>query len=182
MKRTAVLFAPLLVLAALASTASAAEPPLAKGGGKPARPAPLLVVGWDGGDWKLLDPLMQRGLLPNLSALVARGRTWNLETVNPMISPLIWTTRARLPISGWSRKVPAIWNVASAKGLKVGVVGWWATWPAEKVNGFFVSDRAPPVLFPAEVLSGSPALTWPEGLAEGVRLVGRRDGTPGFDE
>ena len=147
---------------------------------------------------------MQRGLLPNLSALVARGRTWNLETFNPMISPLIWTTlatgrspvdhgvadfqeldpktRARLPISGWSRKVPAIWNVASAKGLKVGVVGWWATWPAEKVNGFFVSDRASPVLFPAEVLSGSPALTWPEGLAEGVRLVGRRDGTPGFDE
>ena len=204
MKRTAVLFVPLLFLAALASTASAAEPPPAKGGGKPARPAPLLVVGWDGGDWKLLDPLMQRGLLPNLSALVARGRTWNLETVNPMISPLIWTTlatgrspvdhgiadfqeldpktRARLPISGWSRKVPAIWNVASAKGLKVGVVGWWATWPAEKVNGFFVSDRASPVLFPAEVLSGSPALTWPEGLAEGVRLVGRRDGTPGFDE
>ena len=204
MKRTAVLFAPLLFLAALAPTASAAEPPPAKGGGKPARPAPLLVVGWDGGDWKLLDPLMQRGLLPNLSALVARGRTWNLETVNPMISPLIWTTlatgrspvdhgiadfqeldpktRARLPISGWSRKVPAIWNVASAKGLKVGVVGWWATWPAEKVNGFFVSDRASPVLFPAEVLSGSPALTWPEGLAEGVRLVGRRDGTPGFDE
>ncbi|HEX7578856.1 MAG TPA: alkaline phosphatase family protein, partial [Thermoanaerobaculia bacterium] len=91
-------------------------------------------------------------------------------------------TRARLPISGWSRKVPAIWNVASEKGLRVGVVGWWATWPAEKVNGFFVSDRASPVLFPAEVLSGSPALTWPEGLAEGVRLVGRREGTPGFDE
>ncbi len=121
-----------------------------------------------------------------------------------MISPLIWTTlatgrtpvdhgvadfqeldpktRARLPISGWSRKVPAVWNVASDRGLKVGVVGWWATWPAEKVNGFFVSDRASPVLFPAEVLSGSPALTWPDTLADGVRLVGRRDGTPGFDE
>ncbi|MEO8586363.1 MAG: alkaline phosphatase family protein [Acidobacteriota bacterium] len=169
-----------------------------------ARKPRAIVVGWDGADWKLLDPLMQRGLLPNLSALVARGRTWNLDSLNPMISPLIWTTivtgrspvdhgvadfqeldpktRARLPISGWSRKVPAIWNVASEKGLKVGVVGWWATWPAEKVNGFFVSDRASPVLFPAEVLSGSPALTWPEGLAEGIRLVGRRDGSPGFDD
>jgi Tfp pilus assembly protein PilF len=178
---------------------------LAAGSGSSAPPRPrVILVGWDGGDWKLLDPLMKRGLLPNLSALVARGRTWNLETVNPMISPLIWTTvatgrspvdhgvadfqeldpktRARLPISGWSRKVPAIWNVASEKGLKVGVVGWWATWPAEKVNGFFVSDRASPVLFPAEVLSGSPALTWPEGLADGVRLVGRREGMPGFDE
>ena len=25
--------------------------------------------------------------------------------------------------------------------LEVGVVGWWATWPAERVNGTFVSDR-----------------------------------------
>lgn len=195
---------PVALIAALLLAPLPATSAPVKGGTKPARPAPLFVVGWDGADWKLLDPLMKRGLLPNLSGLVARGRTWNLETFNPMISPLIWTTlatgrspvdhgvadfqeldpktRARLPISGWSRKVPAIWNVASAKGLKVGVVGWWATWPAEKVNGFFVSDRASPVLFPAEVLSGSPALTWPEGLAEGVRLVGRREGTPGFDE
>ena len=69
---------------------------------------------------------MRQGLLPNLAALVARGRTWELESVNPMISPLVWTTlatgrspvdhgvggfqeidpktRARLPISGWSRR------------------------------------------------------------------------------
>ena len=75
-----------------------------------------------------------------------------------------------------------MWNVASGAGLKVGVVGWWATWPAEKVTGFFVSDRAAPVLFPADVLADSPALTWPESLADGVRLVGRREGTPGFED
>jgi predicted AlkP superfamily phosphohydrolase/phosphomutase/Tfp pilus assembly protein PilF len=198
MKRPLLLF--LFCGAALVSGVAPGAPPAKS---VPARPR-VILVGWDGADWKLLDPLMQRGLLPNLSALVARGRTWNLDTCQPMASPLIWTTiatgrspvdhgvadfaeidpktRTRLPISGWSRKIPAIWNVASEKGLKVGVVGWWATWPAEKVRGFFVSDRASPVLFPAEVLSGSPALTWPEGLAEGVRLVGRRDGTPGFDE
>ncbi len=184
----------------LAAPPAAAAPPRAG----PVRPAPLIVVGWDGGDWKLLDPLMRRGLLPNLSALVARGRTWDLESVQPMISPLIWTTlatgrspvdhgvadfqeldpvtRARLPISGRSRRVPALWNVASAKGLKVGVVGWWATWPAEKVNGFFVSDRASPVLFPADLLDRSAALTWPGSLAEGVRLVARREGSPGYEE
>ena len=186
-----------LLAATLPAFGSSPRPPAAS------RPR-VILVGWDGADWKLLDPLVKGGLLPNLAALVARGRTWDLESLNPMISPLIWTTiatgrspvdhgvadfqeldpktRARLPISGWSRKVPAVWNVASEKGLKVGVVGWWATWPAERVNGFFVSDRASPVLFPAEVLSGSPALTWPEGLADGVRLVARRDGTPGFDE
>jgi Flp pilus assembly protein TadD len=64
----------------------------------------------------------------------------------------------------------------------VGVVGWWATWPAEKVKGFFVSDRAAPVLFDPEALSKSPALTWPEGLADGVRLLGRREGKPPYED
>jgi Tfp pilus assembly protein PilF len=161
-------------------------------------------VGWDGADWQLLDPLLKEGRLPNLAGVIARGRTWNLDTYQPMASPLIWTTiatgrtpvdhgvtdfqeldpktRARLPISGRSRRVPAIWNLASARGVTVGVVGWWATWPAEKVNGFFVSDRAAPVLFDPEALSKSPALTWPESLADGVRLIGRREGGPPYED
>jgi hypothetical protein len=32
--------------------------------------------------------------------------------------------------------------VASEKGLRVGVVNWWATWPADAVNGYIVTDRA----------------------------------------
>ena len=38
--------------------------------------------------------------------------------------------------------VKTFWSAASEKGLKVGIVNWWATWPAEAVNGFVVSDRA----------------------------------------
>ena len=164
----------------------------------------VVLVGWDGADWKLLDPMLQAGALPHLKALIAKGRTWNLDTYQPMISPLVWTTIAtgrtpvdhgvtdfqeldpktgtRLPISGRSRRVPAIWNLASAKGLTVGVVGWWATWPAEKVNGFLVSDRAAPVLFDPESLARSPAVAWPEGLGDGVRMVGRREGSPTYED
>ncbi|HET8644076.1 MAG TPA: alkaline phosphatase family protein, partial [Vicinamibacteria bacterium] len=40
------------------------------------------------------------------------------------------------------RGVKAFWNVAAEKGLRVGVVNWWATWPADAVNGYVVSDRA----------------------------------------
>ena len=147
---------------------------------------------------------MKEGRLPNLAAIVAKGRTWELSTFQPMASPLIWNTivtgrtpldhgvadfqeldpktRTRLPISGRSRKVPAIWNVASARGLKVGVVGFWATWPAEKVKGFFVSDRAAPVLFDPQDLSQSQGLTWPEGLADGVRIVLKREWDPPYEE
>ncbi len=185
-------------LVAVAATPSAA--PAAKA---PAR-SRVIVVGWDGADWQLLDPLMAQGVMPNLKALVGEGRAARLETYRPRASPLLWTTlatglsplehgvadfqewdsvtQALVPISGRSRRGPAIWNVASARGLSVGVVGWWATWPAEVVKGFFVSDRASSVLFDALALSQSPALTWPPELAESVRLLGRREGLPPYED
>jgi hypothetical protein len=54
---------------------------------------------------------------------------------------LLRITRSEPP-SAALRAVKAFWNVASEKGLRVGVVNWWATWPAEPVNGFVVTDRA----------------------------------------
>jgi tetratricopeptide (TPR) repeat protein len=194
------------VLAAIALTAGlVAAFPMGRAAGAGKGPRSRVVfVAWDGADWSLLDPMMKTGRLPHLSALVAKGRTWNLASIEPMMSPIIWTTvatgrtpvdhgvadfqeidpstKTRLPISGRSRKVPAIWNLASAKGVSVGIVGWWATWPAEKVNGFFVSDRTSPVLFDPNVLSRSPALTWPDGLADGVRIVVKREGSPPFED
>lgn len=50
-------------------------------------------------------------------------------------------TRSQPP-SSVLRSTKALWNVASEKGLRVGVVNWWATWPADPVNGFVVTDRA----------------------------------------
>jgi tetratricopeptide (TPR) repeat protein len=186
-----------LLAAALSAPGSSPRPPAAS------RPR-VILVGWDGADWGLLDPLLREGKLPHLARLASRGRTYDLATFEPMASPLIWTTiatgrtpvdhgvadfqendpknRALIPISSRSRKVPALWNTASARGISVGVVGWWATWPAEKVNGFLVSDRVAPVLFDPESLARSPALTWPEGLADGARLVLSREGRPAFDD
>ena len=123
----------------------------------------VMVLGPDGLDWDLVLPWVRAGRLPNLKKLMDAG-TWGvMETIVPMLSPLIWTTMATgvapdvhgvldfietdpttgqpAPITGRSRKVPAVWNLASALGIEVGVVGWWATWPAERVNGTMVSDR-----------------------------------------
>jgi hypothetical protein len=46
------------------------------------------------------------------------------------------------PPSSVLRSVKTFWNVASEKGLRVGVVNWWATWPADALNGYVVTDRA----------------------------------------
>lgn len=48
----------------------------------------------------------------------------------------------KAPPSSVLRSVKTFWNVASEKGLRVGVVNWWATWPADPVTGYLVSDRA----------------------------------------
>ncbi len=53
---------------------------------------------------------------------------------------LLRLTRTQPP-SSVLRGAKAIWNVASEKGLKVGVVNWWATWPCDTVNGYVVTDR-----------------------------------------
>ncbi len=111
-----------------------------------------------------LDP--DKNLMPNLTALMKRGSYGPFQTLNPAVSPVVWTTvgtgqgpekhgittfimpapggvKGQVLASSSLRKVPAIWNVVSDYGDKtVGTVSWWATWPAEKVDGFIVSDHA----------------------------------------
>ncbi len=149
----------------------------------------VVLIGLDGADWTILDRLAANGAMPNVNRLVREGRSMRLRSFVPLLSPVVWATIATgaspavhgvldfqevepgtgaiTPISGRSRRVPAVWNVASAQGLKVGVVGWWATHPAEEVNGFFVSDHASSILF-----EGSrDAITFPPSLSDGVLHV-----------
>jgi len=46
------------------------------------------------------------------------------------------------PATSVLRGAKTFWNVASEKGLRVGVVNWWATWPTDTVNGYVVTERA----------------------------------------
>ena len=133
--------------------------------------------------------------MPNWKRLVAEGYTTRITSFVPILSPVVWTTIAtgvgpdahrvldfqevdpksgqKVPVSGFSRAVPALWNLASAAGRSVGVVGWWATHPAEEVRGFFVSDHASPILYEKLPPSG---IAFPESLAAGVAQVVARDG------
>jgi len=158
------------------------------------RPA-VIWLGLDGLDWDLLDRLANQGKMPNWKQLTQEGYSARLESFFPLLSPILWTTAAtglppdihrvldfqevdpktgrKIPISGHSRAVPAVWNIAGAMGLKVGVVGWWATHPAEEVNGFFITDHASPILFEKLPLAG---VAYPPALEAGVEQVVARDG------
>ena len=60
-------------------------------GGGPAGPR-VLVVGWDGAGFELLDPLLAEGRLPHLADLMRRGRTAVLESTRIPISSAAWTS------------------------------------------------------------------------------------------
>ena len=51
-----------------------------------------LLIGLDGGTFTVLDPLMERGIMPNLRDLCDRGVRANLRTVMPPLTPPGWTS------------------------------------------------------------------------------------------
>jgi len=54
----------------------------------------VLIVGLDGVDWKVADPLIEQGRMPALAHLRERGVTANLKSVIPTYSPNLWTSIA----------------------------------------------------------------------------------------
>lgn len=122
----------------------------------------VLLIGWDAADWKFINPLLDDGQLPNLSRLVDSGVIANLASLKPTLSPILWTSIAtgksadKHGILGFvepsaegglqlssstSRKTKAVWNILSQSGYRSIVVNWYASHPAEPINGCVISNR-----------------------------------------
>lgn len=74
---------------------------------------------------------------------------------------------AATPITSARRRVPALWNILGQFGRTSGFVGWYASYPAERVAGFEVSDRLGfHQVRSARAVAGA---TFPESLAAELR-------------
>lgn len=122
----------------------------------------ILLIGWDAADWKAINPLMDAGKMPNLEYLVNSGVMGNLATLDPPLSPMLWTSISTgkrpykhgilgfsepkpdgsgiRPVLNTSRKCKAIWNILTQKDYRTHLVGWWPSHPAEPVNGISISN------------------------------------------
>ena len=123
----------------------------------------VLLIGWDAADWKVINPLLDSGKMPALERFVNEGVMGNLATLNPILSPMLWTSIATgmrpfkhgihgftepdpntggvRPVTNTSRQVKAVWNILNQNGYKSNVIGWWPSHPAEPINGVMVSNH-----------------------------------------
>jgi predicted AlkP superfamily phosphohydrolase/phosphomutase/tetratricopeptide (TPR) repeat protein len=140
----------------------------------------VLLIGWDAADWKVINPLMDAGKMPNLHRLVENGAMAQITTLHPPLSPMLWTSiatgkrpfkhgvhgfsepsadgRGVQPVTNLSRKCKALWNILNQNGLRSIVTGWWPSHPAEPINGVMVSNHYQVARGP---ISGEKAQPWP---------------------
>ncbi|MGH8094271.1 MAG: alkaline phosphatase family protein [Chthoniobacterales bacterium] len=132
----------------------------------------VLLIGWDAADWEHITPLLEEGLMPTLDGFINRGVMGNLATLQPILSPMLWNSVATgkfadkhgihgfiepdpvnggvRPYSSASRKCKALWNILTQSGLRSNVIGWWASHPAEPINGTVVTNAFGGVKFDPE--------------------------------
>lgn len=142
----------------------------------------VLVIGLDGATFRMIDPMLARGELPNLDRVIRGGARGVLRsTINPNSWPA-WVSFMtgmnpgghgvfsphRMKAGSYSMetvdyrgvKAPAIWDIAGAAGRTCGVINVPVTYPAPPVNGFMVSGFNAP--------SGLADSVYPESLKEEI--------------
>ena len=145
--------------------AVAAVPALAWGWPRPGQVqgVRLLVVGVDGATFDVIDAM--EGELPAFAAMQHDGARARLMSMDPMFSPLLWTTMATgeppeehgvfgFHVQSTDCRAARFWDVMGADGLSVGTWKWLVTYPPQRDLAFQV---------PAWLAPGPE--TWPEDLS-----------------
>ena len=144
----------------------------------------VLFIGLDGATFDVLDPLIDRGLMPRLKQFIDGGVRGPLETTIPPITPTAWVSwmtgknpgkhgvfefllRRKgsgalpdTPVSSRSRDGLPFWDVLGQMGKQAIVTNVPCTYPPAMVNGVMISDFLTP--------RGRHDFTYPESLIEEV--------------
>lgn len=143
------LAAGLLALSGLDGVACAQGPPAT-----PPHPR-VILVSINGGEWDILDQLLQRGEMPHLASVIARGVSGKLRTIPAPNCPKTYSVLqtstppeengvSSFQIQGTTirtdmLKTEPVWSILSKRGVTVGMANVPVTFPALPVNGYIVS-------------------------------------------
>jgi predicted AlkP superfamily phosphohydrolase/phosphomutase len=124
-------------------------------------PTKTILIGLDGATFTVLDPLMERGVMPFLRDFVGDGVRAPLHSVVPALTPPAWTSlmtgkrpgrhgvfdffQKESPDSRFFRfasshdvRTPTIWSLASGAGKRVTALNFPLMFPPPDVNGCVV--------------------------------------------
>ncbi len=154
----------------------------------------VILLGFDSCDPDLVEDLIRAGKLRNFARMRREGAHGPLQSLTPLLSPVVWTTVAtgvdperhgildfvtqtpegQRPVSAKMRQADTIWELMASAGDKVGVVGWLVSWPAEPLGkGFIVTDRIGRLAYEADRFDkgdkAAPDAAWPASAAAVVQ-------------
>jgi predicted AlkP superfamily phosphohydrolase/phosphomutase len=126
-----------------------------------------MIVGWDGADWRILEPMLKSGRLPVLQRLINEGASGPLRSTIPTHSYTAWAsfmtgknpgkhgihafnryiptqTHSSLPADRHSIAGETFFEILSRYGRKVGTAHIPLSFPPAAVDGFWVSGMVIP--------------------------------------
>lgn len=124
-----------------------------------------LVIGIDGGEWDVIEPLLERGEMPNLAGLINNGSYGDLKSTKPPLSPIAWTSiqtganpgkhgifdfsrvtesYQRQSINSSHRGMVPFWQIMNDHDIQTGLFKIPFTYPPSDVDGFMVTGFPTP--------------------------------------
>jgi predicted AlkP superfamily phosphohydrolase/phosphomutase len=126
----------------------------------------VILIAWDGADWRILDPLLEQGALPNLQALLDRGQREVLRSTIPTHSWSAWPsfltgvdpvdhgvydilettpgTHKQYPVTYKSIKARTFLDDLTAADKKALLLDVPLTFPPPKINGTLIAGGVLP--------------------------------------
>ncbi|HNB51271.1 MAG TPA: alkaline phosphatase family protein, partial [Anaerolineales bacterium] len=166
----------------------------------------VLIVGWDGATFDVIQPLLAEGQLPNLARFVQQGAWGTLRSIVPPVTPGAWTsfftgknpgkhgiydfqdldpaTYQFKPVRTDRHREKTLWQLLGEQGKRSLIFDVPYTYPPQPLNGWMLTGYGTPRT-PDTVFTFPPNLTdlLPPDLREEIRIAQpthRFDRSPAF--